>query len=518
MNRLVVVSNRVPLPSAGPQAGGLAVALEGLMTRRGGMWCGWSGEVADRPGIVHVERAGNVEYATFDLTAAEHEGYYNRFANGVLWPLLHTMPQLMSYDREDGRTYRAVNERIAGLLQPMLRITDLIWIHDYHLLPLAAALRAREVRNPIGFFLHIPFATADVIAAAPEMASLVRDMLGADLLGFQTDNDMRNFATAAQSLAGAARMPGNILQIGPRRVRLAVFPVEIDVHAFAAIASELADSEATDRLRTSIGGEALILGIDRLDPTKGLPQRFDGVRTLFEKYPAWKRRATVLQIAATSRKDVQSYQQLRTTLDREAGALNADLGEPDWQPLRFITTGVPRDVVAGYMRLARVGLVTPVRDGMNLVAKEYVAARDPADPGVLVLSKFAGAAHQLDAALLVNPHDTDALADAMHSALSMGLAERRDRWRALWASLEDRTPYIWGSDFVDMLMRATAFPDGLEQPQRVLGGDGPAIPGLGVADSRLGDRIALLGRLGAERDPSVRVPLPRSAGARRQLN
>ena len=240
MNRLVVVSNRVPLPSAGPQAGGLAVALGGLMEKRGGVWFGWSGEVAERCDTLHVERARGVEYATFDLAPEEHEGYYNRFANSVLWPLLHTLPELMVYDRRDGRTYRLVNERIAEMLLPMLQPSDLVWIHDYHLLPLAAALRARQIHNAIGFFLHIPFAPADVIGAAPEMTSLVRDMLCADLIGFQTENDLRNFATAAQMLASAIRMPGNVLQLGNRRIRLGVFPVEIDPHAFARAAGEMA--------------------------------------------------------------------------------------------------------------------------------------------------------------------------------------------------------------------------------------------------------------------------------------
>lgn len=392
----MVVSNRVPLPSAGPQAGGLAVALDGMMERRGGIWFGWSGKVAPDAATkpLALETNAAVEYATFDLTQYEHDGYYNRFSNGVLWPLLHTMPELIVYHRRDARIYRTVNERIAQALQPLLRPTDLVWIHDYHLLPLAAALRARHAHNPIGFFLHIPFAPADVLATVPEMASLVRDMLAADLIGFQTDNDLRNFAAAAQSLAGAIRLPGHALQVGQRRVRLGVYPVEIEPQQFAQTATEMAATPATERLRRSMQGQSLILGVDRLDPTKGLLQRLAGLRTLFDRYPDWRRRASLLQIAATSRKEVSSYRALRARLDQEAGALNADLGDPDWSPLRLITRGVSREVGAGYMRLARVGLVTPVRDGMNLVAKEFVAAQDPEDPGVLVLSHFAGAARR----------------------------------------------------------------------------------------------------------------------------
>lgn len=460
MNRLVVVSNRVPLPSAGARAGGLAVALDGLMEKRGGLWFGWSGRIAanlagGQPALSGMEQAAGIDYATIDLTQDEHDRYYNNFSNGVLWPLLHTMPELMKFDRRDAKVYREVNYRLAVSLQPLLRPSDVIWVHDYHLMPLAAALRERGVKNPIGFFLHIPFAAPDVLAAAPEVAALVRDLLAADLLGFQTDNDVANFAAAAQSLAGATRLSGQALQFGGRRVKLGVFPVEIEAQKFAMMAGRNAFGTTGERLRRSLDGQKLILGVDRLDPTKGLLQRLDGLECLFEKHPDWIRRATVLQIAAESRKDVGSYQQLRAALDAKAGSMNADLGEPDWQPLRMVSRNVDRAAVAGYMRLAAVGLVTPLRDGMNLVAKEFVAAQEPDDPGVLVLSRFAGAARQLDAALLVNPHDPDAMADAIDTALRMDLADRRARWRSLWDAIADRTPALWGRSFLASLMRAS---------------------------------------------------------------
>jgi len=474
MNRLVVVSNRVPLPSVGSQAGGLGVALDGLMEKRGGLWFGWSGAVV--PGIsgnsVCVEHADGVDYATIDLTQDEHDRYYNNFSNGVLWPLLHTMPELMRYDRRDAKVYREVNARLAATLQPLLRPSDLVWVHDYHLLPLAACLRARGVANPIGFFLHVPFASADVLAAAPEMGSLVRDLLAADLIGFQTENDLANFAAAAELFADAARAGGNVLNVDGRRVRLGVFPVEIEPRGFAELAAKMADGPEAIRLRASLTGQKLILGVERLDPTKGLLQRLAGLRTMLEKHPQWHRRATLLQIAATSRKEVLSYRALRTALDRDGGCLNADLAEPDWLPLRLVSRPVDRALIAGYMRIARVGLVTPLRDGMNLVAKEFVAAQDPEDPGVLVLSRFAGAAHQLDAALRINPHDADAMADALDRALSMPLAERRERWLSMWDALADRSPVAWGRAFVASLLRASsivAVPD--QRPLRT--GTGP---------------------------------------------
>jgi trehalose 6-phosphate synthase len=457
MNRLVVVSNRVPLPSAGIKAGGLAVALDGLMEKRGGLWFGWSGRIAPGPSaaIAQAEQAGGVDYATIDLTQDEHDRYYNNFSNGVLWPLLHTMPELMKYDRKDARVYREVNARMAASLLPLLRPTDIIWVHDYHLMPLAACLRARGAKNPIGFFLHIPFAAPDVLHAAPEVAALVRDLLASDLLGFQTDNDLANFAAAAQSLAGAVRIGTNALMVAGRRVKLGVFPVEIEAHSFAKTAERMAVSAGGERLRRSLEGQRLLLGIDRLDPTKGLMQRLAGYRCLLERHPEWRGHVTLLQIAAESRKDVQSYRTLRAALDAEAGSLNADIGDPDWQPLRVVSRATDRAAVAGYMRLARVGLVTPLRDGMNLVAKEYVAAQDPMDPGVLVLSRFAGAARQLNAALMVNPHDPDAMAEALDQALRMDIGERRERWLQLWAAIESRTPVVWGRSFVAALMRTS---------------------------------------------------------------
>ncbi len=456
MNRLVVVSNRVPLPSQGARAGGLAVALDGLMEKRGGLWFGWSGRIA--PGqtpLSGVETEGEVDYATIDLTQEEHDRYYNNFSNGVLWPLLHTMPELMKFDRRDAKVYREVNARMAASLQPLLRPTDVIWIHDYHLMPMAAYLRDRGVKNPIGFFLHIPFAAPDVLGAAPEVAALVRDLLAADLLGFQTDNDVANFAAAAQSLVGATKLANQGLQFGGRRVKLGVFPVEIEAQGFALMAARNAYTAGGERLRRSLEGQKLILGVDRLDPTKGLMQRLAGLECFFDKHPEWRRKATMVQIAAESRKDVGSYQALRAALDSAAGSLNADFGEPEWQPLRMVSCAVDRAAVAGYMRLAAIGLVTPLRDGMNLVAKEYVAAQEPDDPGVLVLSRFAGAARQLDAALLVNPHDPDAMADAIDTALRMDIAERRARWRSLWDAISDRTPALWGRSFLASLMRAT---------------------------------------------------------------
>jgi trehalose 6-phosphate synthase len=461
MNRIVVVSNRVPVPTAGAQAGGLAVVLGDLMAKRGGLWFGWGGGIAAEAGegAVRITHAAGTDYATLALTPREHEGYYNGFSNGVLWSLFHTLPDLIQYDRRDAATYHDVNRRMASQLIPLLRASDLIWVHDYHLLPMAAALRARGVRNAIGFFLHIPFPGADVLAAVPGAAGLVRDMLEADLIGFQTEGDLSNFAVAAEAVAGASRRHGDLLQLGGRSIRLGVFPVEIEAREVARMARELSQCAAVRGLRRSLPEQQLIFGAERLDPSKGLLQRMAGYRHLLETRPEWRRRVGMLQIAATSRKDVGAYQSLRLAMDQAAGALNTDLGDPDWVPLRVVSRGVDRALVAAYMREARVGLVTPLRDGMNLVAKEFVAAQDPEDPGVLVLSSFAGAAQQLRDALIINPRDPEAIASALAAALSMPLEERTARWQSLWAAIEGRTPLGWGGAFIDALTRTKVLAD-----------------------------------------------------------
>ena len=452
MNRLVVVSNRVPASATGAQAGGLAVALAGLMERRGGMWYGWSGKVSGEH-TVTSHQDGSVQFATIDLTASELDGYYNQFANSTLWPLLHSMPELMSYDRRSAQSYRQVNQKMTDALVPLLRPTDLLWIHDYHLLAMPAMLRARGVTAPIGFFLHIPFPSADMLASLPEAGAMIRDLIAADLIGFQTANDVENFADAAHRLAGATRMAGGWLHVDGRRVRLGAFPVEIEAREFAATAEIAWRAAPTERLRRSLQGQKLVLGVDRLDPTKGLLQRVAGYRRLIETRPDWRRRVTMLQIAAESRKDVAAYRELRAAVDHEAGAINSEWSEPDWTPLRIVARAGARSTMAGYMREARVGLVTPLRDGMNLVAKEYIAAQDPQDPGVLVLSKFAGAAKQLGSALIVNPHDADQLSDALDTALRMGVPERQERWMQSWRAIENATPAAWGRNFLATLLR-----------------------------------------------------------------
>ena len=450
MSRIVIVSNRVPLPSGNAgKAGGLAVALLGLMERRGGLWFGWSGAVTERADAPAFAQRGRIGYATLDLTEVEHRGYYSGYSNGVLWPMLHSLPHLMSFRRQDLETYRRVNRRFAEHLAPLIEPDDRVWIHDYHLMSLPGCLRLRGVRNPTGFYLHVPFPAPDAAAVAPGIRGLVQDVLAADLLGFQTAADRDNFASSAVNFGGARRTGDATMELDGREVRLGVYPAEIDAREFAVTAEAQVQAEPSQLLARSLQGQALLLGIDRLDPTKGIPERLEAFRRLVARRPG--RRVAFLQIAAPSREEVDAYRRLRDEIDAASGSINSEFGEPDWLPLRLLARPQARDTLAGFMRLARVGVVTPLRDGMNLVAKEYVAAQDPADPGVLVLSRFAGAAAQLGSSLLVNPHDAEGMAEALQMALDMPLAERRARWRSAWNAIADASPEGWGERFLRSL-------------------------------------------------------------------
>jgi trehalose 6-phosphate synthase len=455
--RLVIVSNRVAMPRERLRAGGLAVALKESLQQHGGLWFGWSGEVSETPSP-QPRRAsqGRVSYAVLDLSPAEHKGFYLDFANATLWPLFHYRLGLIDFNRAGWEAYRAVNARFAEQLVPLLGADDIIWIHDYHFIPLAAELRRRGVQNRIGFFLHIPFPAPEVLAALPGHESLVRDLCACDLIGFQSRNDMRALTEyILHEAEGTVGADGRIAAYG-RVLRAGVFPIGIDTGDFATLAGREAGSEETRRLADSLAGRRLVIGVDRLDYSKGIPQRFEAFHHLLADKPEHRGKVTYMQIAPISRGEVAQYRRLRNELDGLTGRINGKFAEFDWVPVRYLNKSFSRPSLAGFYRHAKVGLVTPLRDGMNLVAKEYVAAQDPADPGVLVLSRFAGAARELKAALIVNPHDTEQIADALHRALAMPLDERHQRWESLMAVLRANTIVHWRENYLAALQAEPA--------------------------------------------------------------
>ena len=448
MARLVLVSNRVPSPAdRSARAGGLAAALSDAV--KGGLWFGWSGHVNDATSVKpEIRRAHGVAYATIDLGKEHYEKYYVGFSNSTLWPMLHFRMGLVAFDRSLYQAYIAVNRAFAAALKPLLKPDDTIWVHDYHLIPLGSMLRELGVANRIGFFLHVPFVPSSMFAVLPDGPALLKTLLAYDLVGVQTAPDLRNLLECLREHLGLRANGDGRMTVEGRAVRFADYPIGIDSAAFAALAAESARGAEAGRLRQSLTGRSLIMGVDRLDYSKGLPNRFEAYGRLLARWPDYRARVTYLQIAARSRDDVPQYKTIRRDLDRMSGSINGRYGTVDWVPLRYITRATPRTTLAGYFRVARVGLVTPLRDGMNLVAKEYVAAQDPSDPGVLVLSPFAGAVHELKEALIVNPFDADALAEALDQALKMPLDERKTRWQAMWQRINTRDAASWRNKFL----------------------------------------------------------------------
>ncbi len=442
MGRLVIVANRVPDPrERGATAGGLAVALSDALAKRESVWFGWSGNTADHTATEPQQfRRGRTLYATLDLGQDDYRHYYQGFSNGALWPVLHYRLGVARFEREDWVGYRRVNGAFAAALAPLLKPDDTIWIHDFHLFLMAQELRALGCRQRIGFFLHVPFPPRQVFLGLPNAAEIVTAVAAYDAIGMQTEDDAENLRAALIHAGEAAAA-----------LRVGAFPIGIDAEGFAELAARRFHTKEVEQLRASLAGRALVLGVDRLDYTKGLPQRIAGFGKLLERFPRQRGKATFLQVAPVSRGDVAQYRALRRELDESVGRINGQYAEPDWAPIRYITRAVARPTIAGYMRLSRIALVTPLRDGMNLVAKEYVAAQDPQDPGVLVLSRFAGAALELEGALQVNPLDPDDIAEALDTALAMPKDERLARWRQMDEAVRGTTAAIWCARFLAAL-------------------------------------------------------------------
>jgi trehalose 6-phosphate synthase len=454
---LVVVSNRVARAKANePMTGGLAAALLPVVEKSGAIWVGSSGRVRDnlsKDSFAEIESLGAGALALLDLPAAHYGGYYEGFANSALWPALHSRNDLIRVSQDDYQSYREVNAFMARALMRFNKPTSAFWVQDYHFLTLGAEMRELGVRNPLGFFLHTPWPSRRVIAGVPHHRDLVEAMLAYDLIGFQTDDDCENFAAYLRAEIGLDVDDGIVTsRFGSSR--LAVFPIGIDVDGFAAQAQRAASHPDVSRLRKSLHGERLAIGVDRVDYSKGLVNRISAFDRLFEIQPSLKRSVSLLQIATPSRGGIEAYSNLQDELSKQVTDVNGRHGEVDWTPIRYLNKGFSQTVLAGFYRAAQVGVVTPLHDGMNLVAKEYVAAQNPIDPGVLVLSKFAGAANELDTALLVNPHDIDGMARTIAVALSMPATERRMRWEAMMAKLRAGTIHRWFSDFIEALENA----------------------------------------------------------------
>jgi trehalose 6-phosphate synthase len=452
VSRLVAVSNRVSLPKRGSAPGGLAVGLLSAMQARGGVWFGWDGEVTREATLpATVVHQGQIDFVSTSLSESEYKDFYLGFCNSMLWPLFHYFVSEFRYSDAQFEAFQRTNARFAQELVNHLKADDLIWVHDYHLIPIAQKLREAGARQPVGFFLHIPFPNIEVLRILPVFGELLQALMAYDLLGFQTSADLHAFRGAVKHVWPESVVEDSAIRIGARTVLTLVCPIGVDVSGLQKQAEESLQSEECRKMVTGLLGRRLMVGVDRLDYSKGLVQRFRAYERFLETHPENRSRVTFMQIAPLSRTDVRAYSQIRRELEQVTGRTNGRFADTDWTPIRYLNRNFPREILMGFLRSALIGIVTPLRDGMNLVAKEFVAAQDPADPGVLVLSTLAGAAHELGAALLVNPYDTRAMAHAIQQALNMPLGERRERHQSMVEALNRNCIHAWHSRFMSAL-------------------------------------------------------------------
>lgn len=468
--RLVVVSNRLPFVlsrdadgalQVSPGSGGLVSALLPVLRNRGGLWVGWSGAVDDDLGELEQALATLTKNAGYclkpiALTREERDYFYHGFSNEIIWPLFHDLQTNCNFDPEFWRAYQRVNRKFADALAVGSEPGDFIWVHDYHLMEVARELRSMGGPKRLGFFLHIPFPSPDIFLKLPWRFEILRALLEYDLLGFQTLHDRRNFLQCVRTFVKGASVQGKgpVLELylaeSGRRLRIGAFPISIDYAAYA----ERARSEDVEKLarhfRENLRNRTLILGVDRLDYTKGIPNRLAALRNALQRFPELHQRVTLIQQVVPSRGDIPEYHNLRLDIERLVSEINGEFTQSGWVPIHYVFRSMPFDELLAHYRAADIALVTPLKDGMNLVAKEYCAAKVD-NEGVLILSEFAGAAAQLQrGALLVNPHDVEGMADSIYQAFSMSAAERRGRMRRLRRAIKETDIFWW----VDSYLRA----------------------------------------------------------------
>jgi trehalose 6-phosphate synthase len=459
--RLVVVSNRLPemetdsraegneQPSVGGLVGAIRPALEGF---GGAIWLGWSGRSlpAARAGGLTEQVIGGTNLIGLDLPETEFNAYYNGFCNRALWPLCHSMPNRVKLSRTEERAYRKVNHRFAQVLAPRLSHEDLVWVQDYHLIPLGTELRHLGWKGRTGFFLHIPFPPYEIWSILPDPAYFLDSLMDYDVVGFHTETYRENYIRACGRTLGAT-WDGSWLTLNDRRQRVGVFPIGIEPDRYASSEGRRSGRQPGIRRLTGFAGVRLILGVDRLDYTKGIPERMSAMDVLFRNHPELRRRVSLVQLCAPSRTRVPEYIEQKRLVETAVGHVNGEWGDPEWTPISYILRTYPVSEVVRLYRDADVCLVTPLRDGMNLVAKEFVAAQDPESPGVLVLSRFAGVAEELTDAVIVNPYSAEGTADGIARALQMGQQERRERHAKSLAKVLERPSHKWAEEFIQTM-------------------------------------------------------------------
>ncbi len=480
--RLVISSNRLPVSvrrkggrlAVEPSSGGLVTAMGPVLRNRGGLWIGWPGISAG----TRVDKALARESTSigYDLTSVHleqrlQELFYFGFSNEIIWPLFHGLLSLCKYDPEYWTAYRTVNTRFAKVINEHAQPHDYIWIHDYHLMSVGAALRDLSRDSDIGFFLHIPFPPWPIFNKLPWAEQILADLLKFNLIGFQTAAYRQNFLDAVRQTTSHAEINArgaiHRIQLDKHEVRVGAFPISIDYSAFEEGSLRPEVRELEGHLHNQWLGRSLMLGVDRLDYTKGIPYRLEAFRRALQLYPELRRKISLVQVVVPSREDIPMYHQLKEEIDQLVGEINGQFTEPGWIPIHYLFRSLSRTELLAFYRSSQIALVTPLEDGMNLVAKEYCAASN-ADDSVLILSKFAGARAELErGALMVNPYDTIGVAEAIYQAFHMDPDERRQRMLTMKRQIKDRDIFYW----VDSFLRAAIEVDLGTYPQEELPAD-----------------------------------------------
>jgi trehalose 6-phosphate synthase/phosphatase len=464
-SRLVVVSNRLPVvlsrdsagrPHLAPGHGGVVTALAPVLRNRGGTWIGWSGSAQPDVQALLADASQRAGYTLVPvpLTAEDERDFYYGFSNQVLWPMFHDLVGRAHFAPRYWRQYQIVNRKFAEVIATVTKSTDYVWVHDYHLMLVANQMAEMSVRRRLGFFLHIPFPPLDVFVKIPWRADLLRGLLRFELIGFQTARDRGNFLQCLRRLVRSVHISRDgplsvvVLPDG-HRVRVGSFPISIDFQEFSGGAASREVAEASWYLHEKHPERQIILGVDRLDYTKGIPQRLDAYELALQRYPELHERIVLMQVVVPSRDKVPEYDALKRDIERRVGEINGRYTRQGWVPIHYIYRSLPRMELLAHYRTAEIALVTPLKDGMNLVAKEFCAASTEGQ-SVLILSEFAGAAAQLHrGAILVNPYDVEGMADALHQAVLMPPAERRERMRRLRNEVRRYNIYWWLDRFLD---------------------------------------------------------------------
>ncbi|MBD3165499.1 trehalose-6-phosphate synthase [bacterium] len=467
-NRLFVVSNRLPIavdeddkgnPTIQPAAGGLVTALQPILERHGGAWLGWPGSNAPEvPGLLdEFNNDSPFNLHAVEMSEEEVDLYYRGFSNQTVWPLFHDFLGAAEFHRHTWRAYQDVNRKFAEAIADKLEPDHLVWIHDYQLMLVGTYLREMGVTRPIAYFLHIPFPSGDIFRRLPWRREIARALLEYDMLGFQTERDRRNFGDMIRWMCSESKVRHHkrmtLIECDERTVHAGNFPISIDFREFDNHARSKSVSKESGMVKVFYRGNQLILGLDRLDYTKGIPERFRAYERLLEKYPQWIGKVTLIQVVVPSRTKVEQYQRLKERLDQMTGKILGRFSQPGWVPIHYFFKRLDREELLAHYRAADVAFVTPLRDGMNLVAKEYCASHPKLD-GTLLLSEFAGSAEELkDGAVMVNPYDLEKTADALHQALSMSEEERRSRMKRLRRKISTNNVHRWVRFFMDAVER-----------------------------------------------------------------